>query len=303
MPGHEIAGLVYTLGSEASSSCSLVPGDRVAVYPWIGCNRCPVCSRGDSNHCPVESKELGFCSDGGYSEYVVVPHYRYVLRLPERISFSVGAQLPCGSLTAYAALKKCKEVVKKFRGWEQEVFVAVIGLGGLGQWALNLLPHCLGKEGVKAIGIDISKRKLEIVKEAGLVEFVFSLSLEDKMDEQARTIHAKLGHKPCVVLDFVNSTETFSLCVDLLAPVGVHVLVGLHGGVGELCLPLAALSGATRVGNLVGSLVDFQELLDLMGLFEVSSPKVQHYTLVEAGQALRDLEQGLVDGRAILNMQ
>ena len=288
------------MGSEATAAGHVTIGDRVIVYPWIGCGRCPVCTVGDGNFCPVESRELGFCEDGGYSEYVNVSHYRYVLKLPDTIPFAVGALLPCSGLTAYSAIQKCRETVERVQRWGRGVVVAVIGLGGLGQWALRLLPFFLGKEGVKVIGIDVNAKKVQMVKDGGLVDETLVLSLES-MEQQVKSIDK--NDKPDIVLDFVNSAETFSLSVQLLARVGIHVMVGLYGGQGDLKLPLAVLNGCTHVGNLVGSLGQLKELVELVATESIPFSTVKRYQLSEAGQALKDLERGLVPGRAVLDMQ
>lgn len=304
VPGHEISGLVHAVGGQVSAGCGLAVGERVTVYPWLGCNQCSVCAVGDNNVClDANSRELGFSKDGGYAEYVKVPHYRCIFKLPDKVPFSMAALLPCSALTAYSAIKKCTQVVERFRRWEREVVVAVIGLGGLGQWALKLLPFCLGKEKLRVVGIDNSSRKLQAMQDSSLMDEAFLFSSENNPKEQACELLERLKDAPQVILDFVNSTETFTLCVELLARTGIHVMVGLHGGLGELQLPLATLSGATRVGNIMGSRTEMGELLEVVCEEDISGPVVKEYRLCEAGQALEDLERGLVDGRAVLNMQ
>lgn len=305
VPGHEIAGFVHSLGSEASSAAQVAVGDRVMVYPWLGClnSQCSVCAAGDTNYCPGITMEIGIVLDGGYSEYVAVPDFRFVLELPDNIPFSMGALLPCSGLTAYSAIQKAVATVKKVRRWHCNVVAVVVGLGGLGQWALKLLPLCLGREELTVIGIDISAKKIEMVKDCGLVDKAFVLSLEDAVDDQVTRIIQELSGKAHVVLDFVNSTDTFSLCNQMLVKMGVHVMVGLHGGAGELKLPLAALSGSTHVGCMVGTLEQLKELVELVSREGISCPTVKCYTLSSAGQALEDLEAGAVDGRAVLDMQ
>lgn len=306
VPGHEISGFVHSLGSEAVSAAQVGVGDRVMVYPWLGClsDCCSVCASGDTNYCPGITREMGLGIDGGYSEYVTVPDYRYVLKLPDNIPFSMGALLPCSGLTAYAAIQKCVPTVARVRRWDKGVVVAVVGLGGLGQWALKLLPLCLGKEQLTVVGIDVSARKIEMVKDCGLVDRAFVLSLQGTVEEQVEKFTRDLpGNHANVVLDFVNSTTTFSLCVQLMGKMAVHVMVGLHGGLGELKLPLAATSGCTHVGCMVGTLEQLRELVDLVsGTEGIPPPTVKCYKLSAAGQALRDLEAGLLDGRAILDM-
>ena len=211
VPGHEIAGVIHTVGSDVPMTCPLVAGDRVVVYPWVGCGECKVCMKGDSNYCPdwVNSRELGFTLDGGYAEYVKVPHYRYIFKLPEAIPFSTGALLPCSGLTAYAALKKCSTVVQRVQGWEKEVIIAVIGLGGVGQWAVKLIPFCFGRESVKVVGIDISSKKLQAAKEEKLVDEIFQFSSEKATSQQACELFKDLKDKPQVILDFVKLHRNF----------------------------------------------------------------------------------------------
>ena len=170
--------------------------------------------------------------DGGYSEYVTVPHYHHVLKLPDSIPLTMGALLPCSGLTAYSAIWKCTATVERVRRWRKGVVAAVVGLGGLGQWALKLLPLCLGKEGLTVVGLDVSARKIQVVKEEGLVDKAFLLSPQESAEEQVKRIAQDLPSKAHVVLDFVNSTDTFPLCVQLLAKTGIHVMVGLHGSTG-----------------------------------------------------------------------
>ena len=304
VPGHEISGIVHCLGDKAASVAGLTIGDRVMVYPWLGClsSNCGICAAGDTNACPGPTPKIGIALDGGYSKYVTVPDHRYLVKLPDEISFSVGALLPCSGLTAYAAIQKCVLAVDRFRRWGTDVVVVVVGLGGLGQWALKLLPPCLRKEGLTVVGIDISAKKAEMVKECGLADKSFVLSLQDPVQDQAAKLIKELG-KAHVVLDFVNSTSTFALCVQLMGKLGVHVMVGLHGGLGELKLPIATLSGCTHVGCGMGTLDELKALVELVSREGISGPAVKGYKLGDASQALKDLEAGRVEGRAILDMQ
>ena len=42
----------------------------VLVYPWIGCDACSTCKKGDTNLCETP-KSLGVFQDGGYAEKVI----------------------------------------------------------------------------------------------------------------------------------------------------------------------------------------------------------------------------------------
>ncbi len=73
--GHEIAGTIEAAGDDAEGA---VIGQRVAVYPWIGCGKCPACRAGNENMCSAH-RHLGIAVDGGYASHVLVPHPRYLL--------------------------------------------------------------------------------------------------------------------------------------------------------------------------------------------------------------------------------
>ena len=53
-------------------------GDRVAVYPWIGCGTCAACRAGEENMCSAHH-HLGISADGGFASHVLIPHPRYLI--------------------------------------------------------------------------------------------------------------------------------------------------------------------------------------------------------------------------------
>src|SRR5919205_575697 len=76
-PGHEIAGIVDSLGEQVEGFSK---NEKVLVYPWIGEGMCPACKIGEENLCD-KPRSLGIYNDGGYSEYVLVPDYKYLVKL------------------------------------------------------------------------------------------------------------------------------------------------------------------------------------------------------------------------------
>ncbi len=43
--------------------------------------------------------------DGGYADYVLVPSYKYLVKLDEDMDLDASATLSCSALTAYGAIK------------------------------------------------------------------------------------------------------------------------------------------------------------------------------------------------------
>ena len=81
IPGHEISGIV----EEIDRAENLKIGDRVVAYPFIGCNNCLICEHKLWRDCK-DWKVIGFDTDGGQAEYVLLPE-RNLDRIPEDISY------------------------------------------------------------------------------------------------------------------------------------------------------------------------------------------------------------------------
>lgn len=89
--GHECAGVISRLGKDVEQDRL---GERVAVFPWLGCGRCAYCLADAEKMqflCP-ERRFLGQDIDGCFAEFVVVPQDR-CLPLDESISFQAGSYL------------------------------------------------------------------------------------------------------------------------------------------------------------------------------------------------------------------
>jgi alcohol dehydrogenase, propanol-preferring len=108
--GHEICGTVEEVASDvrqaSSSTTEITRGDRVVIYPWIGCGACRKCQMGLENLCEGSLKFIGVFLDGGYSDYVLIPNVRYLVRV-EGINPKQAAPLACSGLTAFSSVKKC----------------------------------------------------------------------------------------------------------------------------------------------------------------------------------------------------
>ena len=96
--GHEVAGEVVDVGVGVTGWAA---GDRVQVIAAVPCGRCPDCVRGRMTICPNQTS-IGYHYDGGFAEYLVVPHAVLAVdglnRIPEGVSFaeaSVAEPLAC----------------------------------------------------------------------------------------------------------------------------------------------------------------------------------------------------------------
>src|SRR3954454_25181408 len=90
VPGHEIAGVIDAVrkGIATNTNTNNIDwkeGQRVAVG-WHGghCGHCESCRRGDFVTCHY-AQVPGISYDGGYSDYVIVPHETVAL-VPDELS-------------------------------------------------------------------------------------------------------------------------------------------------------------------------------------------------------------------------
>ena len=305
VPGHEISGSVYALGDRVQRASGLVPGDRVIIMALVGCDECPACSVGDTHLCMGTMKDLGFTEDGGYSEFVTVPHYKYIFKTPDGVRDETAALLACSALTAFTAIKLCSPTVGRVRRWGMDLTVAVIGVGGVGQWLVKLIRRCIDGVRLHLVGLDVDESKLDHLTMEKSVEGVFLLEKSLPPAEQSKLFLEKFdGRKPFVIFDFVNVPQTFDFALQSLHSGGMLVPIGMHGGRGSLALPQMILNAHSIASTMMGSLTDLAELLALVGRDPTcfSPPPITCYPLETANDALRDLKSGRVLGRAVLKM-
>ena len=279
--GHEIVGEVAAVGPDASGA---EIGDRRLVFPWIGCGSCESCAKGVENLCP-DPRYLGTRRDGGYSDYVMVPHPRYLLDYTG-LAEDVACLYTCSGITAYSALKKVTPLGDRDR-------LLIIGAGGLGLMALRLAKAVTGAEVIVA---DIDKTRLAAAREAGAADVIDTRA----DDASKRAIELSQGGFRAAI-DFVGAPSSARFGFDGLRRGGKLVSVGLFGGTLHLPLPLLPLKTLSIVGSYVGILAELRELLDLVRESHVEPIPVTARPLDQATESLEDLRAGRVIGRIVLH--
>ncbi|KAL6079109.1 Alcohol dehydrogenase, variant 2 [Balamuthia mandrillaris] len=286
-PGHEISGVIERVGEKVTT---VQPGDKVVVYPWIGCGSCSRCRQGHDNICDGHTREIGFSNRGGYAQQVWVPHERYVVKLPEGMPLESSCLLPCSGLTAFSALKRTNVSAKDF--------ILFIGMGGVGMMALKLAKLLLHSP---IICVDIDDKKLEAAKEAGAT-FVFNSKTNTELEKDIRSL-CNDGKGPECIIDFVGAPSTIDLAVSVLRKNGKLLVVGLLGGEAQIPIPFVPLRALTIQGVHTGSYEELVELVALLSRHQHSfRPLItrKYDSLSSATTALEELRGGSIVGRAIL---
>ncbi|WP_048062944.1 NAD(P)-dependent alcohol dehydrogenase [Caldivirga maquilingensis] len=279
-PGHEIAGTVAAVGDDVEG---VKEGDRVAVDPWIGDGTCHYCKLGEEQLCEHPIK-IGENIDGGFAEYVLIPHYRYlyVLRNLDTVNAS---PLPCAGLTPYRALVRKAQV-------KPSEYVAVIGAGGgLGTMAIQIAKVM----GAIVIGIDVRDEALKEIERAG-ADYV--INGRGNVVEEVRKITGGRGVN--VIVDTVGSNETLGTYIDALDKLGRYIILGLYGGDLTYHAPYITQREIQIMGSLTGNLSDFMSVMRLADSGKIRPLVTKVMRLEEANEALDNLRYARVTARQVL---
>lgn len=279
---HEIVGEVVAVGPDVGAH-QIKMGRVALLHPWIGCGECAACQRGEENIC-IKPQALGIARPGGFAEYVVVPHPRYLVDI-DGLDPASAAPLACAGVTTYSALKKFGERIKTDP-------VVIIGAGGLGLMAIEVL-KALGGKGAIVVDLDAAKREAALA--AGAL-----MAIDAKAADAVAQIQQATGGGARAVLDLVGATPTVTLGMACSARGGHVVICGLMGGDLTLALPVIPMRPLTLQGSYVGTLQELQELVDLVKRTGMKPIPVTQRPLSQANEALQDLHHGRIVGRTIL---
>jgi propanol-preferring alcohol dehydrogenase len=279
--GHEIGGEVVETGPDVTD---VAVGDRVVVYPWLGCGVCAICLGGDDHLCNRGARNIGIQLPGGYADLVRVPHDRYLVPVGS-LDPARAATFACAGITAYGAIRKLPEA-------GADDWIVVIGCGGVGMTAVALL-SALSKARLVAVDPDPAKREAALGYGA-------ALAVDPADPDAVRAIVKGSGGNVLGVVDFVGSETSSSLAVTVVRRGGTVVIVGLFGGEFRVPVPMFPLKSMAVRGSYVAGLNELRELMALAQRVPLPQIPLTLRPLAEVNRSLEDLAAGRVVGRVVL---
>ena len=279
VPGHEVAGVIEEIGEDVTE---LQPGTRVGLSAlFSSCGSCKQCA-GDDEFLCSQMQFTGITRDGGYQEFMVAPA-GYVVRLPDNLDFVDAAPLMCAGLTVFSGLRHA--------GFAPGFRVGVIGLGGLGHLAVRLVRAMNGRVAVLSTSADKGDQALAL----GAERFI-----NLKVESPAAALRSWEGGADIIV---ATSPVADSMVAAFpgLALNGTMVVLGAPPD-NIAVSPFDLIMGRRRLmGSPAGSRKDLRDLLEFASAHNIR-PTVTRMSLEDAGNALKEMHEGRIRGRAVFVM-
>ena len=245
--GHEFAGVISAVGAEVKN---FKVGDRVAVCPTKD-------SRGQN---PSYRGR-----DGAYANLAIAPEEK-LIHIPDGVPFTYAAAATDAGMTSYHA-------VMVNGGLKPGQKIGLVGIGGLGQWAV--------REAVLAGGeVYVATRNPEAQQ--------LALSLGAKA---AVTTPKELAPFGCeIIVDFAGGETTTQEAINSVVKYGKVVLVGM-----KTRSPIRAydliLNKRTLIGSAGGTNEDIEALLQLIASGKLV-PNIEEISFDEIPAGLERLRKG-----------
>lgn len=265
--GHECSGEIVEGGAGVSG---FKPGDRVAIDPVLGCGICRACKSGRANAC-ADVKCRGVHVEGAMQEFFKIRECD-VHKLPDSVAdLALGAVVEPMGIGAQACWRGnvCEDQV-----------VVVFGAGPIGI-AVMLNAHCLG---ARCILVDMKEDRLQRAKEFGaLATFISTDS-----DLKGKILALTGGEGPHVTCDAVGHPAIFEQCIDLVAPIGTVILLGMDSNPNNVTELQIFRKEMTVVGSRMNSNM-FPTILDRVanGQMKLENMVSHRFTTDKATEAFK----------------
>ena len=252
--GHEVCGRIVEIG-EGVEGYEI--GDIVAV-------------------CPLYAKDgttPGYTRDGGYGTMTTAP-VEQLVKVPAGLAPEKAAAATDAGATSYHA-------VCTVGGAKAGMKVGIIGVGGLGQFAVRIAA-------VKGCEVYVATRKPSAPQ--------LALSLGAKEVKSSITEFADKNLD--LIIDFAGAGKTTADALNTVKQYGRVVLVGMATDTAQIYTYSLIFKELTFVGSQGSTTKDLRECIDLMTSGELD-PEIHTCKFEEIGEGIEKLRRGEVSGRLV----
>lgn len=237
-PGHEVVGVVESVGAEVTR---VRTGDRVTVEPTLPCWDCKMCRTGRQNLC----ENLGFfgCGhdQGGMADFFTIPADR-LHQLPDDLDDFEAALIEPLATPVHAA---------RLAGDLKGKKVVVLGAGTIGLLVMKVARH----HGAQTIVMtDMLASKRERAKRLGA-----DVTVNGGGPDVVGAVRSALGESADVVFDCVATQQTVDQAITLALKAGTVVIVGVAERDVRVPLPVIQDQQVRLQGSATYLPEDFEE--------------------------------------------
>jgi len=272
IPGHQIVGRVDKTGTGADR---FELGDRVGMA-WLykTCGKCRFCGMGMENLCP-DAMFTGYHANGGYAEYTVV-HQDFAYAVPDLFDDREAAPLLCAGIIGYRSL-----VVSGARPGDR------LGLYGFGA-AAHIVIQIAKKRGMEVFVFSRGDEHLKLAKELG------AAWTGHTNDKPPAKLHSSIIFAP--------AGEIVPRALDCLDKGGTLALGGIYmSPIPELDYTRHLYDEKVLRSVTASTRRDGEQLLEEAADIPIRT-RTQSFALAEAGEALKLLKSGGVNGAAVIEL-
>jgi alcohol dehydrogenase, propanol-preferring len=230
--------------------------------------------------------------DGGYSEYIIVPSYRFLINVDKQFSMHPEqlAPLTDAGLTPYRAIKKIRHLLGPGKT------IAIFGIGGLGSYAVQYA-KILGQSST-VIALDRKEEKLQLAEKFG-ADYIVNVSANSQNIRNEIIEITKGRGGVDVVIDCVGAEDTIEDSCRILNKGGCLVMVGLFGSQIKMPLVRTVLQEYQLYGSLWGNYSELSEVIELAKANKIKH-NIQKFPLSEINESIGLLKKGEILGRGVV---
>ncbi|TDD03651.1 alcohol dehydrogenase [Saccharopolyspora terrae] len=294
--GHEACGRVERVGPGV---IDVSAGQRVVLFFVPRCEECEACQAGGKRLCTPgwaangagtllsgerrlswDGREVHHhCGVSGFATHAVVDRHSLV-PVPDDVPPDIGALLGCAVLTGGGAVKNAAAL-------QPGEDVTVVGIGGVGMAAV-LVAKALGAGSITVVDPLQSKRERGL--ELGATK---ALTPDEAVDS---------GSRSAVVIDASGNARAFETAVQVTAPAGRTVSVGLPSPDARASISPLALVSETRtiIGSFLGTGLPQQDIPEYAELWRAGKLPVDELVSGSVGlDGINHAMDELASGRAM----
>lgn len=314
--GHEITGEVVEHGSHTDVGITkrFPIGSHVVGAFIMPCGNCFFCVKGQEDLCEAffaynrakgtlydgqtrlflrnSGKPVYMYSMGGLAEYCVIPANAVAI-LPNSLPYTESAILGCAVFTAYGAMRHAAQM----RAGDS---IAVIGVGGVGASCLQIA-RAFGA--FEVIAVDVQDEKLLKARTLGATHTINAS--KDDVVEKIKEITGGMGVD--IAIEALGKPLTFMQCTKAVRDGGKAVMIGLAptNALGEIDITRLVRRQIKIIGSYgARARQDLPQVVKLAetGIFNLQNTVSRKCRFEEANQVYKDLDNGKIVGRAVIEI-